>query len=123
VSISTPQGRSFPDAFYIEDVSLDVPLTLVRPGVYSGGFAVHWLNITRACYSFVSEDCVERESSEVCISQQTQRLLAAAAAGGSSGSAKRAAAIAVPVAVVGELGALVGGAAKSSTCVWGLRHG
>ncbi|WIA13815.1 hypothetical protein OEZ85_007362 [Tetradesmus obliquus] len=101
---ATYLGRSFPDAFLIEDVSLDVPLTVVRPGVYSGGFAVQWLNMTRACWSFVDEDCVERETSaEVCIAQQTQRLLAAAAGSSGGGGAKRAAAIAVPVAVVGAL--------------------
>lgn len=73
---ATYLGRSFPDAFLIEDVSLDVPLTVVRPGVYSGGFAVQWLNMTRACWSFVDEDCVERETSaEVCIAQQTLPLL------------------------------------------------
>lgn len=120
--LTPPQGHSFPDAFLIEDVSLDVPLTVVRPGVYSGGFAVQWLNMTRACWSFVDEDCVERETSaEVCIAQQTQRLLAAAAGSSGGGGAKGAAATAVPVAVVGECGWAAGGS-RWQQIAWSKWH-
>jgi hypothetical protein len=72
------------------------------PGSFSGGFAVQWLNMTRVCHSFVSAECLQRQSSELCIAQQTEQLLAAAAGRSDGGGARRAAAIAVPVAVVGE---------------------
>jgi hypothetical protein len=85
------------------------------PGSFSGGFAVQWLNMTRICHSFVSSECVQRESSEVCIAQQTERLLAAMAGGSHGGGAKRAAAIAVPVAVVGEWPSCVSGLKGEAT--------
>jgi hypothetical protein len=96
------QGREFPNAFRADDVTVDVPLTPMGPGIFSGGFAIQWLNMTRICHSFVDAACVQRKSSEVCIAEQTERTLAAMAGGSHGGDAKRAAAIAVPVAVVGE---------------------
>eukprot|EP00882_Tetradesmus_deserticola_P006245 GHRQ01006572.1.p1 GENE.GHRQ01006572.1~~GHRQ01006572.1.p1 ORF type:complete len:289 (+),score=74.95 GHRQ01006572.1:290-1156(+) len=99
---ATFQGRPYPDVVRAEDVSMDAPLTPMGQGSFSGGFAAQWLNVTSICRSYVSDECVARESSEVCITQQTQQLLAAAAGGTDHTSAKRAAAIAVPVAVAGE---------------------
>jgi hypothetical protein len=117
------QGREFPNAFRADDVTVDVPLTPMGPGIFFGGFAIQWLNMTRICHSFVDAACVQRESSEVCIAEQTEQLLAAMAGGSHGGDAKRAAAIAVPVAVVGERSSCAGGLEGEATrmlCTHGL---
>lgn len=98
------QGSRFQNNLNSVDVSFDVPLTLVTAGVFAGGFAMRIVNVTRLCWSYVSDACVAKESPEVCVSDQLAQLLAAETPQQQAGSYPpgKVAAIAVPVSVVGE---------------------
>jgi hypothetical protein len=64
----------------------------------------HRRNATRLCDHVIPEECIRRDTPEICISQLTGQVLGdgAAAASGSS-SSRRTAAIAAPVAIAGAL--------------------
>ncbi|KAF8065521.1 STY13 [Scenedesmus sp. PABB004] len=100
------RNRTYLDVFAAEDISSDVPLTLVEGNLYVGGYALQRLNATRVCEHVVSADCVRDRSPEACLAELTAQLLGQArqlGGGGGTVSGARAAAVAVPVTVASLL--------------------
>lgn len=97
------QGRTYPGSLYIQSFSTDVaPSQEGRAN--TGGYALLWRDTARPCSAYVQESCLDSQSMDACTHALTAQLLAGQQQEGNRGlqPGVLAAAIAVPVCIVGE---------------------
>ncbi len=97
------QGRTYPGSLYIQSFSTDVgPSQEGRAN--TGGYALLWRDTARPCSAYVQESCLDTQSMDACTQQLTAQLLAGRQQEGERGlqPGVLAAAIVVPICVVGE---------------------
>eukprot|EP00878_Enallax_costatus_P017273 GHUV01018141.1.p2 GENE.GHUV01018141.1~~GHUV01018141.1.p2 ORF type:complete len:378 (+),score=71.24 GHUV01018141.1:230-1363(+) len=96
---ATFRGKTYTDCLDVEDMTADIPLTLVTGGVYMGGYAIRRRNSIRLCQMTITAACLAVNTPEQCLAQ----LMDAGGGGGGPSQGSNLTVVAAPVAVVGAV--------------------